>query len=470
MSRAISLAVPDSTARVAPGERLDLWLTARAAVKGGGEQHRYRVEVVGLQGRWYDVAPRDVELGAGDEKSIKLSIHPPADAASLSGRYPFRVRLVAGDGHVAASAAIALDVGTRRALDLHVEPAEAMGSAATFTITLSNAMSWPVTVLLDARADAGGLRLRISPHGPLVVPAGGQCQATVAVTLMSKPRRAVARPYTIEVRGALPGHEGDANTEFTSRVQFTPRPARLARFARHAPRLPALALPRIAVLPRRQNPAQRATRERPAAGRRLVPLWIAAVVLLALLAAAIGMRQVGGAFVADRKPATPPTPARSATTTVMARSATRGVPAVVARRTRVARPVGQALPRPTATALPSSTATVLPVMSHSPLLVARNHVSFGARRVQSTSQSETINLVNVGQSPLVVEDVAVTGADTRDFNLGGTCRHTRLAPYDGCAVRVSFRALARGARQASISIRDRAGQQLGVIAVSGRGL
>lgn len=489
MSRAISLVTSDSTAHVAPGERLELWLTAMAAAKGGGESRRYRVDVVGLQGRWYDVTPREVDLGAGDEKRIGLSIHPPAGAGLLSGRYPFRVRLMAEDGHVAASAPIALDVGTRQALDLGVEPAEAVGSAATFTITLSNAMGWPATVLLDARVDAEGLLLRISPDGPFIVPAGGQCQATIAVTPTPKAESVAARPYTIEVRGALPGHLGDASAELTRRVQFTPRRGRPARPAppvrvRRAPRLPALALPRISVLRGRQEMG-----ERPASARRGFPLGIAAAALLVLVGVAVGMRQVGGAFVADRKPAASPTSTRST------RTATRGVPVVVARRTRVARPVGQAPPRPTATALPSRTATplpsstatplpshtatavpsasaaaALPGVAHSPLLVARNQVSFGAHRVYSTSKSETINLVNVGQSPLVVDDVAVTGGDRRDFSLSGTCRHARIVPYDGCALRISFRALARGARQASISIRDHAGQQLGVIAVSGRGI
>lgn len=470
MLHAIRLVASDSAIHAAPGERLDLWLTATAPAKGGGKPRSYRVDVVGLQGGWYGVAPRDVELGAGDERRIGLSIHPPLAAAPLSGRYPFRVRLVAEDGQVAASVAIELVVGARQALALRIEPEEAAGRAATFTVTLSNAMSWPATVVLHVQANAGGLRMRVAPSGPLMVPAGGQCRAAITVTPLSRAARA-ARPYTIEVRGALPGREGDVHEDLTGRVQFTPR-RRLA--------LPSLAFPR-----RHRDASGRTDQERPVTTGRRLPLWVAAVALLALLVVAVGVRQVGGALVVGQTPTAPTAPARSTRVSTpvaptraatVVRSSPRSAP-VATRRTRVARPVGQSVPRPTATvppsrtptAAPSRTPTALPTVGHSPLLVARNQVSFGSHRVHATGASQTINLVNVGQSPLDVADMAVMGADTRDFSLGGTCGHARLAPYGGCSVRISFHATARGPRQASISIRGRAGQQLGVIAVSGRG-
>jgi hypothetical protein len=90
-------------------------------------------------------------------------------------------------------------------------------------------------------------------------------------------------------------------------------------------------------------------------------------------------------------------------------------------------------------------------------------LTFGSVDVGSISGPDTVTLYNSGGAPLNVYGVTVFGPDTQDFHVqSNACVNgTVLNPASsGCAVKVVFRPLAAGSRQAQLSIATSNGQAL----------
>jgi len=106
----VRLTVAPSAARVMPGDRVEFALTVR---NSGDVPDRYRIDVVGLQRLWYDLAETRVALAPDESTTVALMAHPVDTASFAAGRYPFRVRVTSEDEPaVQASVTVNFAAGT----------------------------------------------------------------------------------------------------------------------------------------------------------------------------------------------------------------------------------------------------------------------------------------------------------------------------------------------------------------------
>ncbi|HWC15339.1 MAG TPA: choice-of-anchor D domain-containing protein [Actinomycetota bacterium] len=108
---------------------------------------------------------------------------------------------------------------------------------------------------------------------------------------------------------------------------------------------------------------------------------------------------------------------------------------------------------------------VLPIVALSP-----DPLDFGRQRVGTTSRERAVTLTNVGDGDLEISGVSLEGPNAADFSrVTDTCRG-RIEPGDGCAVTLTFRPSARGARQAQLVFDDDADDTPQIVQVLGLGV
>jgi trimeric autotransporter adhesin len=112
-----------------------------------------------------------------------------------------------------------------------------------------------------------------------------------------------------------------------------------------------------------------------------------------------------------------------------------------------------------------------PVVNVSPLSLA-----FGSQAVGTASGSQIVSLSNVGSTALTISSVTLSGGDAANFGVapsgsspcpmsGGT-----IAIGAGCSVAVDFAPMTAGAKSATLSFIDDAGDSPQTVALSGSGL
>jgi len=82
-------------------------------------------------------------------------------------------------------------------------------------------------------------------------------------------------------------------------------------------------------------------------------------------------------------------------------------------------------------------------------------LNFGDVATGTTSPARVVTLTNVGTTSLTITSIAIAGANVGDFAQTHTCG-TSLARAASCAIRVTFKPTATGARSAAVSITDNA--------------
>jgi len=82
---------------------------------------------------------------------------------------------------------------------------------------------------------------------------------------------------------------------------------------------------------------------------------------------------------------------------------------------------------------------------------------------------QTITITNNGIGPLRIGTLAVTGMNTGDFGISGSCSNSSLAPKANCTVTVAFGATAEGVRTAALMIVSNAPGSPVLIPMSGSG-
>ena len=103
--------------------------------------------------------------------------------------------------------------------------------------------------------------------------------------------------------------------------------------------------------------------------------------------------------------------------------------------------------------------------------VGPGSLDFGNQPVGTRSAPQTITLTNLGQQPLTITAINLTGTNPADFNRTTTCSFvTPLAPGASCTISVSFRPTATGSRTASVTIKDNGGGSPQQVPVSGTGI
>ncbi len=97
-------------------------------------------------------------------------------------------------------------------------------------------------------------------------------------------------------------------------------------------------------------------------------------------------------------------------------------------------------------------------------------LNFGTVAVGTSSSAQTETLTNTGSSALNVSSVSVTGTNAGDFATSAdTCSGQSLAAGASCTVAVTFTPTASGARTASLTYTDNAGNSPQSIGLSGTG-
>jgi probable HAF family extracellular repeat protein len=85
-----------------------------------------------------------------------------------------------------------------------------------------------------------------------------------------------------------------------------------------------------------------------------------------------------------------------------------------------------------------------------------------------TARAKTVTLTNVGAATLTITAIAITGTNAGDFAQTHTCGSS-LAPGASCAIRVTFKPTASGARMADLSVTDNAAGSPQHVPLSGIG-
>ena len=229
------VALPD-VVRVVPGERLVLALTVQNNRSMAGHYH---IDVSGLPAEWYDLATPHVVLGPGRRERVKLIVHPTAGTVPPTSGYPMTVRVMAEDGlsieatlivmSVRAATTARVLVSTRDGVGMEVQPAEAVGEEATFSVAFLNRSPAPVALEAVVQAQRNGLRIHITPHTRLLIPPGKAAgPLTVHVVPKRRRLRGVPRPYELAFRGRQLGHDALMHPDLVLPARFTYMPREAA--------------------------------------------------------------------------------------------------------------------------------------------------------------------------------------------------------------------------------------------------
>jgi hypothetical protein len=103
------------------------------------------------------------------------------------------------------------------------------------------------------------------------------------------------------------------------------------------------------------------------------------------------------------------------------------------------------------------------------LNVAPASLTFASTAVGGTGSPQSITLSNAGTTAININSIAVSGANAADFAISGkTCGPTLPGP-GSCTVTIAFTPLATGARAATLTITDSAGNSPQAISLAGSG-
>jgi hypothetical protein len=102
------------------------------------------------------------------------------------------------------------------------------------------------------------------------------------------------------------------------------------------------------------------------------------------------------------------------------------------------------------------------------MALAPTSLGFGTVQLGKTSGMKSATLSNTGGGSLTIGSIALGGANPGDFAWSGTCAvNATLAAGQSCTLSVTFRPLATGTRQATLSVGTSSGS--GGVALSGSG-
>lgn len=118
---------------------------------------------------------------------------------------------------------------------------------------------------------------------------------------------------------------------------------------------------------------------------------------------------------------------------------------------------------PQTASLTGTGTTIAPSASLSPASLL-----FSTQAVGTTSASQSVSLSNSGNAALAISSIAVAGANNSDFSQTNTCGSS-LAAGANCAISVTFKPTTVGARSASLTVTDNAGNSPQTVSLSGTG-
>ena len=96
-------------------------------------------------------------------------------------------------------------------------------------------------------------------------------------------------------------------------------------------------------------------------------------------------------------------------------------------------------------------------------------LSFGSQPVGTISSAQTVKLSNTGNATLRIYIIAITGANANDFAEQGSTCGSLLPAGRNCTINMTFKPLANGSCEASLSIKDNASGSPQTVSLSGTG-
>lgn len=216
MAEAVALALGQSEFTVAVGSTA----TAMATVRNQGTiVDQYRVTVEGLDAAWWDVVPATVSLFPGDEATVTLNLHPPAEA--LAGAHSWQLRATSVDDAARSSSCPGtLEVGVAGGLLLALNPSLVTGRSGHYAVQLTNKANSEARLTLAGTDAEEGLEYSFEPPA-ISVPAYGSSEAGLVVRPRSRPLWGIVRAYPFAVRALLEGADEPA-AEAEGELQYKP--------------------------------------------------------------------------------------------------------------------------------------------------------------------------------------------------------------------------------------------------------
>lgn len=103
--------------------------------------------------------------------------------------------------------------------------------------------------------------------------------------------------------------------------------------------------------------------------------------------------------------------------------------------------------------------------------LSASSLTFSGQLVSTTSAAQSVTLTNTGNAALTITSFAVVGANSGDFAQTNACpvSPSTLAAGSNCSITVSFKPTATGARIASVTITDNAGNSPQNVSLAGTG-
>ena len=96
-------------------------------------------------------------------------------------------------------------------------------------------------------------------------------------------------------------------------------------------------------------------------------------------------------------------------------------------------------------------------------------LSFGSRAIGGITGSRYITLSNVGNAPLSITAVLISGKNAQDFALLSTCGGS-VAPSANCALTITFNPHGIGVRTGALTVSDNAGSGAQIVSLIGTGM
>lgn len=127
-------------------------------------------------------------------------------------------------------------------------------------------------------------------------------------------------------------------------------------------------------------------------------------------------------------------------------------------------------PTPTLTPV-TPTFTPTPTRTQSPqMFITPGQLDFGQQPLSTVSQPQSIIVLNLGPTNLLIRSMVLTGANPGDFVIDNPCTGLNLRQAEFCTIEGRFAPASRGLRQASLTITSNAVNGAQQVSLSGTGV
>lgn len=183
---------------------------------------QFTVEVEGLDEDWYDLSASSVKLFPGDEESTILTFHPPRDASSKAGKYPFSVKATSVDNPTETATELGtLEIRPFHDFEAKLHPTRRETRAkAHFQVTVTNRSNCAQTYTLNASDEEAACEFQFKNDEVQVDPGESEV-ADFHVTSKKRPKFGVKKQYAFTLRAAPEGSE-EAAHKLSGQAVFLP--------------------------------------------------------------------------------------------------------------------------------------------------------------------------------------------------------------------------------------------------------